>query len=120
MTAEAIDRLNARDFQRLAQFIHRYSGIKMPPTKKSMVEGRLRKRVRALGVPSLTSYCRLVFEQNGLEGEAIHLIDAVTTNKTDFFREPDHFRFLAEEAIPELVAAPRCSRPRMPASIRRR
>jgi chemotaxis protein methyltransferase CheR len=107
MTAEAIDHLSSRDFQRLARFIHEYSGIKMPPTKKSMVEGRLRKRVRAVGVPSLAGYCQYVFEQNGLEGEAIHLIDAVTTNKTDFFREPDHFRFLVNEAIPAIMAAQR-------------
>lgn len=107
MTVEAIDHLNTRDFQRLARFIHEYSGIKMPPAKKSMVEGRLRRRVRAVGVQSLTDYCQYVFERNGLEGEAIHLIDAVTTNKTDFFREPDHFRFLVDRAIPELLAAQR-------------
>jgi chemotaxis protein methyltransferase CheR len=104
---EAIDHLSTRDFQRLASFIHEYSGIKMPPAKKSMVEGRLRRRVRAVGVQSLAGYCEYVFEQNGLEGEGIHLIDAVTTNKTDFFREPDHFRFLVEQAIPELLASQR-------------
>jgi chemotaxis protein methyltransferase CheR len=104
---EAIDHLNTRDFQRLARFIHEYSGIKMPPAKKSMVEGRLRRRVRAIGVQSLTGYCQYLFEQNGLEDEAIHLIDAVTTNKTDFFREPDHFRFLVDQAIPELLSAQR-------------
>jgi chemotaxis protein methyltransferase CheR len=107
MTVEAIDHLNTRDFQRLARFIHGYSGIKMPPAKKSMVEGRLRRRVRAVGVQSLTGYCEYLFEQDGLAGEAIHLIDAVTTNKTDFFREPDHFRFLVDQAIPELLGAQR-------------
>jgi chemotaxis protein methyltransferase CheR len=107
MIVEAIDHLNTRDFQRLAAFIHQYSGIKMPPAKKSMVEGRLRRRVRAVGAQSLTGYCQYLFEQNGLEGEAIHLIDAVTTNKTDFFREPDHFRFLVDQAIPELLGAQR-------------
>lgn len=103
MTVEAIDHLGARDFQRLAKFIHDYSGIKMPHNKKSMVEGRLRKRMRAVGAPSLTEYCRYLFEQDGLEGEAVGLIDAVTTNKTDFFREPDHFDFLIDEAIPQLL-----------------
>lgn len=107
MTVESIDHLSARDFQRLAQFIHAYSGIKMPPNKKSMVEGRLRRRMRAVGAPSLAGYCRYLFEQNGLEGEAISLIDAVTTNKTDFFREPDHFRFLVDHAIPAIAAAQR-------------
>ncbi len=103
MALETLDNLSARDFQRLAAFIHDYSGIKMPPAKKSMVEGRLRRRVRALGVGSLTDYCRYLFEQDGLGGEAVSLIDAVSTNKTDFFREPDHFRFLAEQAVPQLL-----------------
>jgi chemotaxis protein methyltransferase CheR len=104
MTTEAIDHLSAGDFDRLARFIHDYSGIKMPPNKKSMVEGRLRRRMRAVGVPSLASYCQYLFERNGLEDEAIGLIDAVTTNKTDFFREPDHFDFLVGQALPELTA----------------
>ncbi len=104
-----IDRLSRSDFQRLAEFIHGYSGIKMPPTKLTMVEGRLRRRVRALGVANLAEYCRHLFEEGGLEQEAIHLIDAVTTNKTDFFREPDHFRFLAETALPEIMNTRRVS-----------
>ena len=104
MTAEVLDPLSARDFQRLARFIHEYSGIKMPPNKKSMVEGRLRRRVRAVGAAGLAGYCDYLFERDGLETEAINLIDAVTTNKTDFFREPDHFQFLLDQAIPELVA----------------
>jgi chemotaxis protein methyltransferase CheR len=37
------------------------------------------------------------------EEEVVHLLDAVSTNKTDFFREPDHFDFLARKALPELV-----------------
>ncbi len=103
LALETLDNLSARDFQRLAAFIHDYSGIKMPPAKKSMVEGRLRRRVRALGVGSLTDYCRYLFEQDGLDREAVSLIDAVSTNKTDFFREPDHFRFLTEQALPQLL-----------------
>jgi chemotaxis protein methyltransferase CheR len=97
------DRLSPRNFQRLASFIESYSGIKMPPTKITMVEGRLRKRLRATGQPSLKQYCEYVFEQDGLAVEAIHLIDVMTTNKTEFFREPDHFRFLTEQAIPRLL-----------------
>src|SRR5882672_2913042 len=104
MTASGLDHLSGRDFQRLAQFIQNYSGIKMPPTKKTMVEGRLRKRVGALGVGTLTEYCRHVFDHGGLDNEYIHLIDAVTTNKTEFFREPEHFRFLSQVAIPTLLS----------------
>lgn len=102
--SSALDHLGHGDFRKLAEFIHSYSGIKMPPSKKIMVEGRLRRRVRALGLPSLADYCRFLFEQDGIDSEAIHLIDAVTTNKTDFFREPEHFRFLAETAVPTILA----------------
>lgn len=104
MTLEAIDHLSSRDFRRLAQFIQDYSGIKMPASKQSMVEGRLRRRVRALGLETLSDYCHHLFEEDGLDGEVVGLIDAVSTNKTDFFREADHFRFLADQAVPELLA----------------
>lgn len=104
MTAAGLDHLSGRDFQRLARFIQDYSGIKMPPTKKTMVEGRLRKRVGAVGVADLTDYCRYLFDRGGMDTESIHLIDAVTTNKTEFFREPDHFHYLTEAAVPTLLS----------------
>jgi chemotaxis protein methyltransferase CheR len=107
MAIETIDHLNVRDFQRLAEYIHSYSGIKMPASKKTMVEGRLRRRLRATGMGSLADYCRYLFDQGGLDEESVHLIDAVTTNKTDFFREPEHFHFLLEKALPELMAGRR-------------
>ncbi len=99
-----LDHLSGKDFQRLASFIHDYSGIKVPPTKKTMVEGRLRRRVRARGLADLNEYCHHLFVDDGLRDEAVHLIDAITTNKTEFFREADHFRFLVEEALPTLLA----------------
>jgi chemotaxis protein methyltransferase CheR len=107
--SDGFDRLAQRDFQRLAQFIQSYSGIKMPPTKVTMVEGRLRKRVRATETRTLAEYCRYIFDNGGLEAEAIHLIDAVTTNKTEFFREPVHFRLLAEEVIPGIASSRKVS-----------
>jgi chemotaxis protein methyltransferase CheR len=102
--AEAGDHLSSRDFARLAKFVHDYSGIKMPDAKQTMMEGRLRKRVAANGCADLTDYCKFLFDRGGLEQETIHLIDVITTNKTDFFREPDHFRFLADVALPAILA----------------
>jgi len=93
--------LHPRDFQRLARFISEYSGIKMPLAKKVMVEGRLRRRLRETGHADFASYCRFLFEENGLASEGTHLIDAVTTNKTEFFREPAHFDFLVDHILPE-------------------
>ncbi len=103
MTA-AILHLRPRDFTRLAAFIHDTAGIKMPPAKRTMVEGRLRRRLRALNMGSFDEYCHYLFEEGGLHSEAVPLIDAITTNKTEFFREPEHFRFLADQALPALAA----------------
>jgi chemotaxis protein methyltransferase CheR len=96
--------IDGSDFEQLAAFILSATGIQLPPAKKTMVEGRLRRRVRALGLASLSDYCRLVFEAEDSNDEAVHLIDAITTNKTDFFREPAHFDFLARTALPEVAA----------------
>jgi chemotaxis protein methyltransferase CheR len=101
----SIQYLSPRNFNRLAKFIHSTVGIKMPDNKRVMLEGRLRRRLNALGLPNFDAYCRFLFEEGGLSSERVALIDAVTTNKTEFFREPDHFRFLAERTLPELAAA---------------
>jgi chemotaxis protein methyltransferase CheR len=97
------DTLSTADFKRLSEFIHGYSGIKMPPTKKTMLEGRLRRRLREHHMASFGDYCAYLFQDGGIEAEAIHLIDVVTTNKTDFFREPAHFDFLVNKALPGFV-----------------
>jgi chemotaxis protein methyltransferase CheR len=98
------DQLSLADYRRLATLIEDHSGIRMPDTKRTMVEGRLRKRLRALQMSDFREYCDFLFEQDGMDHEQVHLIDAVTTNKTEFFREPDHFAFLQKEALPRLLA----------------
>lgn len=98
----AEERLSTADFQRVAQFVTSATGIKLPPAKKVMVEGRLRRRMRALGLASLHEYCELVFDSGTCDDEVVNLIDAVTTNKTDFFREPTHFTFLNKTVLPLL------------------
>jgi chemotaxis protein methyltransferase CheR len=101
--APGADQLSAKNFKRLAELIHGYSGIKMPSNKRTMLEGRLRRRMRATRITSLNDYCRYLFDDDGLEAEIVHLIDAVTTNKTEFFREPAHFQFLRNSALPALA-----------------
>ena len=96
------DNLTQRDFRQLSSFIYDYCGIKMPDTKRTMLEGRLRKRLRATGHATFSDYCRFLFRDGGMESESIFLIDVVTTNKTDFFREPNHFDFMVKVALPEL------------------
>jgi chemotaxis protein methyltransferase CheR len=95
--------LSPRDFHLLSSFIQREVGIQLPPAKRVLLESRLRKRLRALGLAKFRDYTDRVFGPDRDEGELIHLIDAVTTNKTDFFREPHHFDYLARVAIPALL-----------------
>lgn len=94
------DRISDKNFNRLASFIYDYSGIKMPPSKRTMLEGRLRRRLRVTGHGTFDDYCEYLFKEGGLESETIYLIDAVTTNKTDFFREPNHFDYLVRHVLP--------------------
>src|SRR5689334_4109191 len=97
------DRISKRNFDKLARFIYDYSGIKMPPTKLTMLEGRLRRRLRATRHASFDDYCDFLFNEGGLDQETIYLIDVVTTNKTDFFREAKHFEYMQTVALPTLA-----------------
>jgi chemotaxis protein methyltransferase CheR len=99
--------LSGRNFNRLAEVIHASSGIKMPISKKTMIEGRLRRRIAALGLPSLDAYCDYLFDASDYEAELVHLINVATTNKTDFFREPVHFEFMTKSILPALAQAGR-------------
>lgn len=98
------DGLSSRDFARLSAFVYTEAGIRLGPEKKTMLEGRLKKRLRELDLASFRSYCDYLFGSDGLQEEKVRFIDAVTTNKTDFFREPKHFDYLAQRALPEMAA----------------
>lgn len=98
------ERLSDRHFRSIAEVIESRVGIQLPPAKRTMLEGRLRKRVRALRLESLDAYGRHLFEGGRLGQEFVHLVDCVTTNKTDFFREPAHFDILRDELVPRLCA----------------
>lgn len=101
--APKTDTIGKRNFNALAKFIYEYAGIRMPPSKKTMLEGRLRRRQRAVGAASLDEYCDYLFDGDNIEQESEYLINAVTTNKTDFYREPYHFDYLRSTALPELL-----------------
>ena len=95
--------LSDREFQRFSNFIYDHAGIKMPPAKKIMLEARLQKRLKANKIASFEEYADYVFSVEGGAAELIHLIDVVTTNKTDFFREPGHFDFMVKTALPDIL-----------------
>jgi chemotaxis protein methyltransferase CheR len=95
--------LSKNDFARLSNFIYTTCGIKMPDSKKTMVEARLRKRLKDLKITSYNEYCNFLFSDKGNQEEITHMVDVITTNKTDFFREPKQFSFLSEVALKEFV-----------------
>jgi chemotaxis protein methyltransferase CheR len=95
--------LSEYDFSRLSKFITKEFGIKLPPVKKVMLQSRIQKRLRTLGITSYKDYVDYVFSHEGTKSELIHMIDVVTTNKTDFFREANHFAFLKEYVLPHFA-----------------
>ena len=95
-------KLSDAEFEKLSNFIYKGYGIKMPPVKKIMLQSRLQKRLKALKIYSFKDYVNYVFSKEG-EGEIIHMMDVVSTNKTDFFREPAHFDFLKQTVLPGCI-----------------
>jgi chemotaxis protein methyltransferase CheR len=92
--------LSDSEFKRLSSFIESELGIRMPETKRIMLESRLQKRLRRFGFENYKQYVDYVFSDEGRESELINMIDAVTTNKTDFFREAEHFDYLVGKIVP--------------------
>ncbi|MDO9084531.1 MAG: protein-glutamate O-methyltransferase [Humidesulfovibrio sp.] len=97
-------RMNDRVFERFSEFIKTELGIKMPASKKTLLEARLQKRLRELCMNSHEDYCEYLFSPQGMDEELPNLVDVVTTNTTDFFREPKHFELLTTTFLPELYA----------------
>jgi chemotaxis protein methyltransferase CheR len=100
---ESVSHLSERHFRSIAELVEAEVGIKLPATKRLMLEGRLLKRVRVLDCSDVNEYVERLFDKENFEVELIHLIDCVTTNKTDFFREPSHFNFMRDIAVPEIL-----------------
>jgi chemotaxis protein methyltransferase CheR len=92
------------DFGRLRSFIYAEAGINLNMDKRTMLELRIKRRLKSLNLTSFSEYCDYLFGHQGQKEEIVHFLDVVTTNKTDFFREPDHFEYLTQKALPELVA----------------
>lgn len=96
--------LSDREFEKFSAFIYEVCGIKLPPIKKTMLAARLQKRLRRLNIPSYKAYLEYVLSPEGQANELYHMIDVVSTNKTDFFREPQHFDVMNQKVLPEFVA----------------
>lgn len=96
--------LSDKDFQKISEYITTTYGIQLPSNKKIMLESRLYKRMRKLGIESFKEYTAYVFSDKGKQQELTQMVDEVTTNKTEFFRENTCMEYLIETALPELVS----------------
>ncbi len=94
--------LTIEDFHAIAAMLHADAGIALSEAKATLVYSRLAKRLRALGLGSFREYCALVAAPAGSE-ERRHMLTALTTNVTRFFREPHHFEHLKTTVLPPLL-----------------
>ena len=96
--------LRAAEFDALRALIHDIAGIALAPAKRTLLESRLQRRLRALGLADFASYIDRLDEPG--TPELVEMINCVTTNKTDFYREPHHFAFLQQQVLPLVQARP--------------
>lgn len=94
----AIPPMTDLEYERFRTYIYEHSGIQLGPAKKELLAARLARRLRDLELSSYGEYFRRLVQ--GDKGEEISLFDAVSTNETHFFREPQHFEFLRDVVFP--------------------
>ena len=92
----------ADEFRLFQRLIYREAGIFLGPSKKELLFARLRRRLRARGTRSFLAYYRLVKRE--LE-ERTRMLDCISTQETQFFRQPRQFKFLEQRVLADLRAA---------------
>lgn len=97
------------EFEFIRTLVYEHSRIHLGPDKRELVAARLGKRLRATQAPDISAYCRMLQDPSGA-GELSHLIDAISTNHTFFFRENSHFDFVRAQLVPEMLARQRVER----------
>ena len=96
-----IRHLSEKDFKKFKKLIYNNTGIFLKDTKVEMINSRLLKRLRVLNIVSFHDYYDYL--ENEVDGaELLEMINCITTNKTDFFRENNHFEFMNEFVLPEI------------------
>jgi chemotaxis protein methyltransferase CheR len=95
--------LSDKEFAALRELIYAHTGIALAPYKRYLVQARLGRRLRALNLASFAEYHERLISGDG--AELTQFINAMTTNKTDFFRESHHFDYLRTTWLPARRAA---------------
>ena len=95
--------LSNKEFELFRTLIYKSCGIHLTSSKKELVKARLSKRLTKTGINSFEQYYKFVTRHDKSGNELVHLLDSISTNKTDFFREKRHFDFLNAKLLPELI-----------------
>ena len=95
--------LSNKEFELFRGLIYKTSGINLTGSKKELVKARLSKRLTKTGIGSFEQYYKFVTRHDKNGEELVHLLDSISTNKTDFFREGKHFDFLNTKLLPDLI-----------------
>lgn len=95
--------LGFEEFELFREIVYRESGINLTEKKKALVQARLMRRLRQLRMADYERYYDYL--QDNYRDEIVHLINCITTNKTEFFREPNHFDYLRAVILPEFERA---------------
>ncbi len=94
--------LTDKDFKRISQIVYDHCGINLHTGKKELVRARLAKRLRAGNFKTFPEYMDYVLaDKTGMEFSV--LIDSISTNLTSFFREDQHFKYMENVFLPELM-----------------
>jgi chemotaxis protein methyltransferase CheR len=96
-----------REFQQFRALVRQHAGIALGDTKRQLVCSRLGRRLRHYGYTTFSQYYRHLMEEDPDGQELVRMINAITTNKTEFFRETHHFAFLRSVVLPGLAEANR-------------
>ena len=98
-TDRTVHPVSDREFALFQKLIYREAGIHLVAAKKPLLEARLTRRLRELGLHTFEAYYRYILEVDH-DQELIVLLDRISTNETHFFREPKQFEFLETELFP--------------------
>jgi len=94
--------LQEGDFRKISALVTDTTGIVISEKKRAFVQGRLTRRLRALGLSGFDEYTRMLASAAGADEQQM-LVNAITTNHTSFFREPHHFDYLTGTVFPSIV-----------------
>ncbi len=94
------EELKQTEFTLISRYVNQNFGIKLPEHKRIMLQGRLINRLVKLNLPNFKAYTDYAFSEQGRVSELPLMVDYISTNKTDFFRESVHFDILKEKSIP--------------------